>query len=143
MFQILEYIFHRGHKKVFRRAHRGQNFDLIFFQKKTSARTFKYGHRAVCSGVLIGGVLMFSKLELLMRSFRVALQSCRQQCSPAVLQSCNRGTTDHRPQTTDHSKPQAVLATTSANGTESQWVWRAARFAALSTACSVRNPPVT
>ena len=30
---------------------------------------FKYGHRAVCSGVLIGGVLMFSKLKLLMRSF--------------------------------------------------------------------------
>ena len=86
---------------------------------------------ALCSVVS----LMFLKLKLVLRLFRVGLQSSRQrrQCSRA----CNRGTTESY-------KERWLLAgylTFSAIG--SQWAWRGARFVALSTPCSSRIPPLT
>ena len=77
--------------------------------------------------------LMFSKLKLVLRLFRVGLQSScqRRQCSRA----CNRGTTENY-------KECWLLAgylTFSAISTESQWAWRGARFVALSAPCSYES----
>ena len=73
--------------------------------------------------------LMFLKLKLVLRVFRIGQQSSLQcqQCRRA----CNRGTTECH-------KERRLLAgylTFSAVSTESQWAWRGARFVALSAPC--------
>ena len=77
--------------------------------------------------------LKFLKLKLLLRLFRVGLQSSRQrrQCSRV----CNRETTE------SHKERWLLVGylTFSAISTESQWTRSGARFVAMSTPCSYES----